>query len=106
LVYRIGEFELDTRRRELRRKGEAVHVQPRVFDVLLYFLSNPDRAISREELLVELWGSVSVEDGSVSRAIRGVRSALKPDPGLVDVIQTVRGFGYRVAAEIGIARWA
>lgn len=100
MVYRFGTFALDTRLRELRREDQLVHVQPRVFEILLYLVSNADRAVSREELLLEVWRTVSVEDGSVSRAIRGARAALASDPSLRDAIQTVRGYGYRLGVEV------
>lgn len=42
MVRRFGEFELDTRVRQLRRKGRTLHVQPRVFDLLCYLVANPE----------------------------------------------------------------
>jgi DNA-binding winged helix-turn-helix (wHTH) protein/tetratricopeptide (TPR) repeat protein len=100
MVYRVGEFELDTRLRQLRRGGRTVHVQPRVFELLGYLVANPDRAISRDELLERIWPGVSVEEGSLTRAVRGVRAALRPDRSLRDAVETIRGFGYRLAAPV------
>jgi DNA-binding winged helix-turn-helix (wHTH) protein len=102
MVYRFGDFELDTRLRQLRRKGGTVHVQPRVFELLGYLVANPDRAISRDELLERIWQGVSVEGGSLTRAMRGVRAALRSDRSLRSALQTVRGFGYRLAAPVEI----
>jgi DNA-binding winged helix-turn-helix (wHTH) protein len=102
MVYRFGEFELDTRLRQLRRGGRTVHVQPRVFELLGYLVANPDRAISRDELLERLWPGVSVEGGSLTRAMRGVRAALHSDRSLRGALETLRGFGYRLAAPVEI----
>ena len=100
MVYRVGEFELDTRVRQLRRRGRTVHVQPRVFELLCHLAANPDRATSRDELLERIWPGVSVEGGSLTRAMRGVRAALRSDRSLRAAVQTVRGFGYRLAAPV------
>ncbi len=100
MVYRFGRFELDMRLHQLRFASEQVHVQPRVFKVLCHLVKHSDRAVSREELLSHAWGSVTVADGSLSRAIRGVRAALESDPDLHDAIETVRGYGYRFGLEV------
>jgi DNA-binding winged helix-turn-helix (wHTH) protein len=99
-VYRFGAFELDLTQRELRNGGARVPLQPRVFDLLHYLVLRPERAISRSELLETVWGSVSVADGSLSRAVRALRAALRADPTLEDTIQTIRGFGYLFSSPV------
>ena len=92
---RFGQFVLDADGRDLRCGDHPVHVQPRVFALLQYLAERPGVALAREELLQTIWESTAVEDGSLSRAIRGARAALRGDPSLRNAIRTVRGFGYR-----------
>lgn len=103
-THRFGRFELDLVRRELRCGGEIVHLQPRVFALLCYLVEHPHRAIDRGELLGAVWGDVRVGDGSLSRAVRALRRVLDADPALRDALQTVRGFGYRLAVDVECRR--
>ena len=54
MIYPFGDCEVDTVRFELRRGGERHHVEPQVFDVLLYLLEHRERVVSREELLAQV----------------------------------------------------
>lgn len=90
--------QLDDQRFELRRCGVVVPVQRRAFDVLLYLLENADRVVSKEELLVEVWGRVAVTDASVAHAVMAARKALG-DAGR-SVLQTVRQRGYRICVPV------
>ena len=97
-IHRFGRFELDLRQRELRAGRDRVPLQPRVFELLRYFAVNPARAISRDELLAEVWSDVRVTDGSLTKAVRVLRATLRRDPALREAVQTVRGHGYRLRA--------
>ena len=50
-LYAFGPFRLDPTRRVLTRDGARVAMPPKIFDTLLYFLENPDRVVSKDELL-------------------------------------------------------
>lgn len=50
-VFTFGDYELDTRRHELRRAGEAVRVEPQVFSVLALLFEHRDRVVTKDELL-------------------------------------------------------
>jgi DNA-binding winged helix-turn-helix (wHTH) protein len=47
----FGDYAIDADRRELRREGEAVHVEPQVFDVLLHLIRNRDRVVTKDDLM-------------------------------------------------------
>lgn len=98
--YKLCSMEIDPETRELRRGSDPIHVQPRVFELLVYLCENAGRAIPRAELIEHLWPNVAVEEGSLNRAVRAARSALRVDPALGDAIQTLRGFGYRLSDEV------
>ena len=52
----FDDCELDITRFELRRAGAVVHVEPQVFDVLLYLVRHRERVVSKTELLDGVWG--------------------------------------------------
>jgi two-component system phosphate regulon response regulator PhoB len=75
--------------------GEPLNLAPTEFRLLQFFMSNPDRVYSREQLLDHVWGrGVFVEERTVDVHIRRLRKALTQS-GYHRFIQTVRGAGYR-----------
>jgi DNA-binding winged helix-turn-helix (wHTH) protein/tetratricopeptide (TPR) repeat protein len=91
----FGDFKVTPESYELRRGGEAVHLEPRVFEVLVYLLRNADRVVPKEELLRELWDGAFVSDSALSRAIRDLRRALGDTGAEKRWIETVYGRGFR-----------
>jgi DNA-binding winged helix-turn-helix (wHTH) protein len=71
VVLRFGAFTLDTGRYELRGPAGPVHVEPQVFDVLLYLLQHRDRVVSKTELLEQLWGSRFVSESTPHQPDQG-----------------------------------
>jgi DNA-binding winged helix-turn-helix (wHTH) protein len=53
--YVFGDYTLDIHRRELRCRGQALPLRPKVFDVLVYLVMHHDRAVSKQALLSHLW---------------------------------------------------
>ena len=45
--FRFGDFEIDAARQELRQAGAPVHIEPQVFDLLVYLVQHRDRIVSR-----------------------------------------------------------
>lgn len=85
-----------------RVTGNGLHVDlgPTEFRLLHYFMSNPERVHTRSQLLDKVWGDrVFVEDRTVDVHIRRLRNALSIS-GHEDLIQTVRGAGYRLSAQL------
>ena len=54
---RFGIFEIDVADRSLRKRGEAVKLQPQQFDVLLILVEHAGRVVSREEIRESVWNS-------------------------------------------------
>lgn len=98
MSYRIGDFELDRDRYELRSRGSPAKVEPRVLDVLFYLAEHPSRLISKDELLSEVWQGQIVGESALTRAIYEARHALGEDGHAW--ITTVHGKGYRFSAEV------
>ena len=97
-LYRFGTCELDATRYELRREGTAVHVEPQVFDVLVYLLAHRDRVVSKVELLEAVWGDRFVSESALTSRIKAARRAVGDDGLAQRTIRTVHGRGYRLVA--------
>jgi DNA-binding response OmpR family regulator len=103
MIYRFGDCELDAGRRELRRVGQQVAIEPKVFEVLIYLLQQRDRVVSKEELLEHCWPGTYVSEAALTRCLAKVRKAVQPDGGHAPVIKTVYGQGYCFVAPIATA---
>ena len=97
----FGEFELDPDRRELRRRGRPLSLQPQVLALLLYLAERRERAVGKEELLEALCPGVAVTTGSLQRAVSLARASLGPEGR--EWIRTLPRFGYRFAAPVTAA---
>lgn len=79
-------------------KGESVEMGPTEFRILHFFMTHPERVYSRAQILDYVWGSnVYIEERTVDVHIRRLRKVLAPT-GHDQLIQTVRGAGYRFSA--------
>ena len=91
----FGGVALDDEMHRVMVNEEDVAIGPTEFRLLRFFLSNPERVFSREQILDYVWGRNSfLEERTVDVHIRRLRKALEP-VGKEDLIQTVRGVGYR-----------
>lgn len=91
-----GPFELNTRNRTLDKNGQRIRLTQVEYTIMHYFLENPDRAISREDMLTAVWGSDYVgELKIVDVNIRRLRIKIEDDPAYPAYIQTVWGYGYK-----------
>jgi DNA-binding winged helix-turn-helix (wHTH) protein len=97
---RLGDIVIDRETRSVMRDGQATRLEPRVFTLLLYFMDNPGREISRQELGERVWNGVHVVDEAIQRAISVLRQALGDTPKQGLHIQTTTGGGYRLVSEV------
>jgi predicted ATPase/DNA-binding winged helix-turn-helix (wHTH) protein len=93
--YVFGDYTLDTDRYELRRAGTLVSLGPKPFALLTYLLQHRDRAVAKEELLVQLWPQQFVSESVLTSCMLVVRQALGDSGQAQQLIKTVRGRGYR-----------
>lgn len=85
-----GEVALDPESRTVTRKGEPVNLTRREFDLLQYLLENPNRVLTRDQLLSQVWGyDYAGETNAVDVYISFLRNKLGSG-----VVETVRGVGY------------
>ena len=99
-AFAFGSFSLDLDRRLLLRNGEAVALAPKVLETLVVLVENRDRALSKDELLDQVWGGASVEEGGLTRNVSILRKTLGEKPDDHRFILTVPGHGYRFVAAV------
>ena len=89
-----GGIVMDLSYRKIKRNGESVHLGPTEFNILKFFMENPRRVFSREQLLDMVWGNdIYVEARTIDVHIRRLRKALN-EGGKPNIIRTVRSAGY------------
>lgn len=95
----VGDLTLDAEQHRLTIAGRSLEVSPTEFRLMQFFMSNPDKVYSRTHLLDQVWGrSVYIEERTVDVHIRRLRKILA-EYQREELIQTVRGFGYRFSLE-------
>ncbi len=91
----LGDLILDTEQHRLSIGDKQLEVSPTEFRLMHFFMTHPDKVYSRTQLLDQVWGrSVYIEERTIDVHIRRLRKILE-EYGREDLVQTVRGFGYR-----------
>ena len=96
----VGEFRVDLESREVDVRGRAVHLTPKEFDMLVYFLKHAGKVLTHRKLLAALWGGNYVEQTEYLRVFVGqLRKKVEQDPSNPRYILTEPWIGYRFSAE-------
>ena len=91
----FGDISVNLSARSVTKNGIPVNLALREFDLLEYMIKNANRALSKEELLSNVWGAFTeAESATVSVHIRWLREKLENDPSCPERFKTVRGIGY------------
>ena len=94
-VFSFDDVEVREREFTLTKAGQVLAVEPKAFRALLFLLHNPQKVVSKEELLNSVWGDAVVTDGSLTRCIWLLRRLLGDDINQPRYIATVATVGYR-----------
>ena len=100
--YRFGPFELDLQARRLSRKGEEISLSHRVYSLLVFLVLRRGQAVSRDDLIEELWGGMIVSDHSLTEAVSRLRGLLEDDSKAPTYIQTIPVYGFRFIATVEV----
>ena len=96
----VSGLEVDAASQRVTAKGAPVKLGPTEYRLLHFFVSHPERVYTREQVLDRVWGqNIYVEERTVDVHIRRLRKALEPH-GYENMIQTVRGTGYRFSEKV------
>jgi Tol biopolymer transport system component/DNA-binding winged helix-turn-helix (wHTH) protein len=102
-VFRFDDVEVREREFTLTKAGKLLAIEPKAFRALLFLLRNPQRLISKEELLNSLWGDAAVTEGSLTRCIWLLRRLLEDDTREPRYIETVATVGYRFVCPVEVS---
>jgi len=92
----FGDTEVDLKRRVVTRRGQELKFTPAEYNLLTYFLQNPDRALTRDMILNSVWGYASFPNTrTVDAHVVKLRQKLEQDPNVPRHFITVHGVGYR-----------
>src|SRR5437660_10038057 len=105
-LYQFGRYVLDAQRRALYCEKSLVPITPKAFDVLLFLAQNPNRLITKDELLKAVWGDAFVEEGNLTQYISHLRKALAGNPEDCQLIVTISRKGYQFTADVALAEAA
>jgi two-component system alkaline phosphatase synthesis response regulator PhoP len=95
-TYRFGEVAIDFRKAEVTRSGQRVELSAREFKLLRYFVEHRGAALSRDELLNEVWGyNAMPSTRTVDVHVAWLRQKIEDNPRHPQHIHTVHGLGYK-----------
>ena len=95
----IGDMEVDTVGRTVRRGGRRLHLTPKEYALVEYLLARPGAVVTRPELMDQLYGTNDeATDNAIEVLIGRVRRKLHP-PGSTPILHTRRGFGYQLGGD-------
>jgi class 3 adenylate cyclase/predicted ATPase len=100
LLYSFEDFSLDTARRELRRSGAVISLQPQVFDLLEYSIRNRERVVSKDDLLAAVWNGRIVSESTLSTRINAARRAIGDSGEEQRLLRTAHGKGIRFVGAV------
>jgi len=95
-VVHFSDNEIDFERRVVKRRGEELKLTPAEYNLLCYFLQNPDRPLTRDMILNSVWGyEFFPNTRTVDAHVVKLRQKLEPEPNAPKHFLTVHGVGYR-----------
>lgn len=95
-ITRIGDFVIDAHARTVQVRGRSVHLTPKEFDLLLYFVQNAGRVLTHKAVLNAVWGKAYINQSESLRVYVGqLRKKLEPESNGPKYILTEPWIGYR-----------
>ena len=96
-LVQVGEIKLDVDRHTVTFKGENIALPLKEFELLEFLMRNAGRVLTRIQIIDRIWGNDYVGDTkTLDVHIKRLRSKLEADPANPELIQTVRGLGYKM----------
>ena len=99
-VLALGDVEIDAAAAVVRKGGVEVALSALEYRLLLLFAQNPDKLVTREAVRNAIWDSAGeyVSDNTLNVYIKRLRDKVESDPSHPQLIQTVRGMGYKAGS--------
>ncbi|MDD4766407.1 MAG: response regulator transcription factor [Desulfotomaculaceae bacterium] len=100
-IMEIGQLVIDEEKHAVYSNGVKQDLTQKEFELLCYLARRRGKVFTREQLLERVWGYDNpVDSRTVDVHIRHIRQKLAPEPGVFELIETVRGVGYRFKEDI------
>jgi DNA-binding winged helix-turn-helix (wHTH) protein len=100
VLYRFENYVLDVDRRELRRGGALLAVEPKVFDLLVHLIANRDRVVSKDDLLAAVWNRRIVSESTLTSCINAARGTIGDSGEAQRLIKTLPRKGLRFVGDV------
>lgn len=92
-----GRVSMDVERHEVKVDGEPIQMPLREFELLELFLRNPDRVLTRGQIIDRVWGADYVGDTkTLDVHVKRIRAKVEVEPSSPTLLTTVRGLGYKL----------
>lgn len=96
---RVGRVAMNTDRHEVAIDGEKAAMPLREFELLELFMRNPDRVLTRAQIIDRIWGPDYIGDTkTLDVHVKRLRSKIEVEPSKPTMLQTVRGLGYKLVS--------
>jgi DNA-binding response OmpR family regulator len=82
----------------VRKRGSALKLTAREFDLLLFLARHPRRVFSRDQLMSRVWGyEPAFDSGTITVHVRRLREKIEDEPARPRYLETIWGVGYRLS---------
>lgn len=97
-VLKLGPFQIDEKKVEVRKNGELIELKPKEYRMLLYMAKHPNQIMSKEKLCDEVWGEDYIGfDNTIMVHVRRLREKIEDDPSNPKYIINLKGLGYKLS---------
>jgi len=98
-VLTLGDITIDSRKRMVTKNGATLSLKPKEFELLSFFARNRGKALTRDQLLNQIWGyDYAGDTRTVDVHVRWLREKVEDEPERPARLITIRGVGYRFDA--------
>lgn len=100
MIYAFGDYAIDIEKVELQHHSQPVPVEPQVFDLLAFLVTNRERVVMQDEIFDRVWNGRIVSQSTLTSRINAARTAIGDDGYRQEKIKTVVRKGYRFVADV------
>lgn len=100
MAFHFEDQVLDPSRRELSRGGRTIAVEPRVFDLLLYLVENRRRLVTKDDLIIHVWGGRIISDSALTSTVNAARKAIGDSGQVQRLVRTSARRGFRFVGNV------
>ncbi len=98
-ILTVGDLEMNTAKREVRRNGRFIEISPREYAVLEYLMRHPNQVLTRTQIGEHVWNFDFYNESNVVDVYIGYLRRKISNNDDISLIQTIRGVGYRISGE-------